>query len=125
MFPWTLFRRLFRLPREPDAALCDTILGQCVAVHAQELHLASGVARVQVQGSWTEMMHLPPAVHGALVNRLRVMGQLEPVLGQTQEAKLLVAAEGRETPAVLTVRPMPDGSEEVHVRFGSAPAEVR
>jgi hypothetical protein len=125
MFPWTLFRRLFRLPREPDAALCDTILGQCVAAGAQQLHLASGVVRAQVQGSWTEMMHLPPAVHGALVNRLRVMGQLEPVSGQTQEAQLLVAAAGRETPAVLTVRPMPDGSEEVHVLFGGAAAPAR
>jgi type II secretory ATPase GspE/PulE/Tfp pilus assembly ATPase PilB-like protein len=117
MFPWTLIRRLFGLPREPAIALCDTILRQCVAAGAQELHLAAGVVRVHVGGGWSEMMQLPPPVHGAVVNRLRVMGQLESVSGQTQEGRFAVTAEGREIPAVLTVQRTADGSEEVYVRF--------
>jgi len=125
----SLFSRVFDLDGHderptsdrPLVRLCSLILLECIASRVSDLQLSlvenKGVATVQLQGSWKEMMNYPAPMHGAMVNRFKVMANLDLAKQPTQEGELRVRGHGREVRIRITVRKEPTGAEEALLHF--------
>lgn len=75
------------------------------------------MVRVQVAGTWEEMMRLPAQAHAAVLNRLKRMGALDSDPNRSSEGNLSIPSEGRDVVAVLKISVLADGTEEAHVQF--------
>ena len=112
----------------PLVRLCALILLECLASGAQDLQLAiidgTGIAKVCQQGSWKDMMTYPTQMHDGIVNRLKVMANLDVAKRPVQSGELRVRGHDRQVRIGIEVRKQPSGAEEASLHFPAVAGTV-
>ena len=111
----------------PIVTLCNLILRESLASSVAELRIGApnpDLAPIEVllQGAWKPMMKIPGKALPQLVNRLKVMANLDIARHPTQEGVVRLFTAGREFTVAVAITLKPDGLEEAHLRFPPAEA---
>ncbi|HEY2825803.1 MAG TPA: hypothetical protein VGI83_09680 [Gemmatimonadales bacterium] len=110
----------------PPVRLCNLILLECLRLGAEEFRMVAGdeqVANVETRigDEWKPTMSLPIMLYPILVNRLKVMANLEAGKVPFQEGEMRVRDRTREFTLSIAVE-VKGSFEDVRVRFPSAPS---
>ena len=126
-----LFARVFDLDDTSEAAtrpvprLCNLILTECMLGGYPEIRVLApegGGAQVRYGSGeqWKDVMKVPDGVHGPVVNRFKVMANLDVARRPSQEGVLLVRRGGKDFTITINVETTPGGAEQLWLRFSGA-----
>ena len=103
--------------------MVNLIILEALNTDAQQVHLHTGTLAVRYfrTGEWIQVMKVPAAALGPLINRLRIMAGLDRTKGNTrQEGILEVVAEGAPVAIRVVVQFTEAGDEEVYLYLPSS-----
>ena len=114
----------------PVTRLCNLMLSEALLTKSSGLRVCAVTgegAAVQFHrdGTWLEAMRLPPQVQVAVINRLKVMANLDIAKHPVQEGALKVRVQGQVLSLGITVRLHGDSEEatvDLPPRSGEAEA---
>lgn len=107
----------------PTPRLVNLIVLEALKSDAEQVHLHTGTLAVRYfrTGEWIQVMKVPAAAIGPLINRLRVMAGLDRTKGTTrQEGTLQVVADGAPVVIRAVVQFTEAGDEEVYLHLPSS-----
>ena len=107
----------------PVPRLVNLIVLEALGSGAQQVHLHTGTQAVRFfhTGEWIQVMKVPAAAFGPLINRLRIMAGLDRTKGNTrQEGTSEVLAEGAPVAIRIVVQFTESGDEEVYLHLPSS-----
>lgn len=123
----SLFARVFDIDvgaseAGPVIKLCNLMLSECLLTGFTEVRLAApegeGAAVQYGRGNeWKDVMKLPAGGQSAVVNRFKVMANLDIAKRPEQEGTFTIRTQGRELVVAITVKVAKGGAEEVLLRF--------
>lgn len=102
----------------PTTRLANLIVSEAIQQNATQVHLHSDGTSVLycINGEWKLVMRIPSAAFRPLVNRLRVMGNLDRTRGHTrQEADVNVVGRGSQRSVRVAVQYTDDDNEEAFI----------
>ncbi len=106
--------------------MVNSIVLEALNTGAQQVHLHTGTLAVRYfrTGEWIQVMKVPAAALGPLINRLRSMAGLDRTKGNTrQEGTLEVVAEGAPVAIRVVVQFTEAGDEEAYLHLPSSEQE--
>ena len=125
--------RQFDLNLRPGAAtpiprMVNLIVLEALNAGAQQIHVHLHTGTVAVRyfltGEWIQVMEVPAAAFGPLINRLRVMAGLDRTKGNTrQEGNVEVVADGAPVAIRVVVQFTETGDEEAYIHLPSSEQE--
>ena len=110
----------------PVPRMVNSIVLEALNTGAQQVHLHTGTLAVRYfrTGEWIQVMKVPAAALGPLINRLRSMAGLDRTKGNTrQEGTLEVVAEGAPVAIRVVVQFTEAGDEEAYLHLPSSEQE--
>ena len=115
----------------PVPRLVNLIILEALKSGAQQVHLHTGTTGMAVRffltGEWIQVMKVPAAALGPLINRLRVMAGLDRTKGNTrQDGTVEVLTDGAPVAIRIVVQFTEAGDEEVYLHLppGGSPCHV-
>jgi len=114
------FDRAFDLDERggrPVVTLCNLIIAEALAANASAVNLISTgegcTVRYNVGDQWHDVMKIPTLAARPLINRIRVMANLDRTKGHTrQEGVLHARSHGTTIVFKVEVEPKPNGLED-------------
>ena len=102
--------------QRPVPRLCNLMISEALLANSDRLRVCAATAEgapVQFQraGHWAEVMRLPAGVQGPVINRLKVMANLDVAKHPVQEGMLKVRFQDEELSVGITVRLQEDSEE--------------
>ena len=106
----------------PVPRLVNLIVREAIESGSQQAHMHTGTLAVRYfrSGEWIQVMKVPAAALGPVINRLRVMAGLDRTKGNTrQEGTFEVVAGGAPVPIRIVVQFTDAGDEEAYLHLPS------
>ena len=118
---------VYDLAQRRDAApvvnLCGAILREATSQHATRVRVSSaGEVSYEIEGAWRAVMVIPPKVLGAILNRLKVMADLDIAKHSLQSGVLALRTQERTFNARIAVSMTPAVGEEALIDFSASAA---
>ena len=106
----------------PIAAFCNGLLSEALktgCVHVQVVRESDErtAIRFERERTWEQEIDPPGVMHNALVNRLKVMGNLHIDRKPEQEGRIYALYHGREVVITIEVKRLLNGTEAVDLEL--------
>jgi type II secretory ATPase GspE/PulE/Tfp pilus assembly ATPase PilB-like protein len=104
--------------QRPVPRLCDLMISEALLTNSDRLRVCAATAQgapVQFQrdGHWVDVMRFPAGVQVPVINRLKVMANLDVAKHPVQEGMLKVRFQGEELSVGITVRLQEESEEAI------------